>query len=600
MSKRIILTILKYLITLLIIFISYFLSYYIRFEGQILNSEFILFKNTSILFLLCFILSDILFGIERSTFRYTSLRDIQRVGFFALTGNIFAFIFVNLLNINIPRSIFIINFLILFILISGIRLFYRITWDKFFRLLKKRENVLIIGDGDSAASLQYSILKDHFHQFRIVGFISLDKKRVGDMINAIPIIGDITTLEYFVKKKNIKYVFIALDRASNQDMKNIIKTLYNLKIETRIVPSMFELIDKNIALKDLREIRFEDYLGREPVNFDIDKIKNMFFRKNILITGAGGSIGSGIARKLIRFKPNKLLLLDISENNLFKLSMQLNEINSNQIDLIYKVMDIRNSIYLEKLLKENSIDYFIHTAALKHVPFCEDNVREAISINVYGTLVCLDLAKKYNVEKFVYISTDKAVEPESIMGATKRIGELLVSFFGQKDNKTKFMIVRFGNVIGSSGNVIEIFSYQLQNKRPITITDKNMARFFMSLDEAINLILESISIGENKDLFILDMGRPIKIKDLASDMALFYGRNLKDSDFVYIGKRKGEKLEEKLFNKDEVLIKTDLDKIFRTKISAKENLLDDVYNLMENIYKYSEEELKEKLFFIIR
>ena len=600
MSKRIILTILKYLITSLVVFISYFLSYYIRFEGNIPTLEFILFKNTSILFLLCFILCDILFGIEKSMFRYTSLRDIERVGFFVLTGNIFAFLFINLLNINIPRSIFIINFLILFILISGVRLFYRVIFDKFFRLLKKRENVLIIGDGDSAASLQYSILKDHFHQFRIVGFISLDKKRVGDMINAIPIIGDITSLDYFVKKKNIKYVFIALDKASNQDMKNIIKTLYNLRIETRIVPSMFELIDKNIALKDLREIRFEDYLGREPVNFDIEKIKSMFFKKNILITGAGGSIGSGIAKELIKFKPNKLLLLDISENNLFKLSMQLNEINNNQVDLIYKVIDIRNSIYLEELLEENPIDYFIHTAALKHVPFCEDNIREAISINIYGTLVCLNLATKYNVEKFVYISTDKAVEPESIMGATKRVGELIVSFFSKKNSKTKFMIVRFGNVIGSSGNVIEIFSYQLQNKKPITITDKNMARFFMSLDEAVKLILESISIGENGDVFILDMGRPIKIKDLASDMALFYGRNLKESDFVYIGKRKGEKIEERLFNKDEILIKTDLDKIFKTRISSKENLLDEVNNLIENVYKYSEQELKERLFFIIK
>lgn len=599
----------KYFIDLIIIIISYWLSYLVRFEGAVPVEEVLIFKESLLAFVLGFLICDLLFGLTRSIWRYTSLQDIENIGFFVLSGSglsvLIGLIFFPKEIANVPRSIYIINFFFLFFSVSGIRLSYRIIFDQWRKIKKGKDNILIVGDRNIGVSLQQSILKDRTHQFNIVGFITLTKSRIGSTVNATPIIGMPEDIPSIAKSEDIKCIFIALDSASNEEMKKVIKISQDTGVSTRINPSIVDLVNGKFSLNDLREVKFEDYLDRKPVKFDLDKLKGEFFGKNILVTGAGGSIGASLCEELLAFNPAKLIAIDLSENNLFNVSQRLTDIKkkmpANTTELIYKILDIKDQALLGKLLETNHPDYLIHAAALKHVSFCEENPQAAIQTNVYGTLNILLLSNKAKIKKFIYISTDKAVNPISVMGVTKRIGELLVKAFSQDESfKTKLMAVRFGNVIGSSGNVVEIFTRQLQKGLPLTITDSKMERYFMSLEEAAKLIMETIVMGVKGETFVLDMGRAVKIKDLAVDIALFYGRGLKEKDIIYIGKRKAEKITEDLFGSSEEKIPTSLGKIFevREKILT-EGLIDKVKRLCQNLDKLDEQEAKRELFAII-
>lgn len=564
---------LKYLADFLLIVLSYWTAYFIRFEGSIPPAQITTLAKSLSIFAIGFITCDIYFGLARGMWRYVSIRDLERIVGFVLAGNGLSIIsgLIVLPNIvaKIPRSIYIINSFLLFLSISGARVFYRVVFEAGKKFKGKRENILIIGDQDIAASLQSNILKEQHHQFKMVGFVTFDRDRLGSTINAIPVIGLLDEVPNLVKQHNIKYIFIAIDSASNLEMKRIIKIAQQSGASARIVPTILDVVNGKFSLKDLREVRFEDYLDRKPIQFDMERLKEEFYKKTILVTGGGGSVGSSICQELIRFKPAKLIVLDISEHNLFCISEDLNDIckkqNLTTTEIIYKIADINDKISLKNLFKAHQeIDYLIHTAAHKHLFLSEINSIPTIMVNVYGTLNLITEALQFNVEKFVYISTDKAVEPVSIMGATKRLGELLIKLVSKDDSiKTKFMAVRFGNVIGSSGNVVEIFTKQLQQGEPLTITDPDMERYFMSLDEATKLILQAISMGEGGEIFVLDMGKPVKIKDLAYDIALFYGKHLKEKDIVYIGKRKGERLSEKLFSEKEKKVPTYSKKIFK-------------------------------------
>lgn len=563
---------LKYLADFFLILLSYWMAYFIRFEGNISFANLTIFAKSLPIFAIGFIVCDIYFGLAKGMWRYISIRDLERIVGFVLAGNGLSIIsgLITIPNIiaKIPRSIYIINSFILFLGISGARVFYRIIFEA-RRLKKERENILIIGDQNIAASLQSDILKDQHQRFKMVGFVTFDRNRLGSTINATPVIGLLEDVPNLVRENNIKYIFIAVDSASNTEMKKIIRLAQQSGALVRIVPTILDVVNGRFSLKDLREIRFEDYLDRKPVEFDMEKIKGEFYKKTILVTGGGGSIGTGICKGLMRYEPAKLIVLDISENNLFRVSCILDDIckkyNLSDTEIIYNIADINDKISLQNLFETHkTIDYVVHAAAHKHVPLSEANPVPTIIVNVCGTFNLITFASQFNVEKFVYISTDKAVEPVSVMGATKRLGELLIKSVSKDDSiKTKFMAVRFGNVIGSSGNVVEIFTEQLRRGVPLTITDPEMERYFMSLDEAAKLILQAISMGEGGEIFVLNMGKTIKIKNLAYDIALFYGKHLKEEDIVYTGKRKGERLSERLFSNKERRAPTHFNKIFR-------------------------------------
>lgn len=600
----------KYLIDTALVILSYWLSYVIRFEGEIPAESFVLFKKTIVIFAVCFFLCDYFFGLAKGIWRYASLRDIEKTGVFVLVSNALsicmAFLLLHSAIVKIPRSVYIINFFILFLSLSGVRLSYRIIFDKLKYLNKTRENVLIVGDQDIAASLQYTILKNDSHQFRIIGFITFQKHRVGDTINAIPVIGTIGDITPLVKEKNIRYIFIAVDNASNEEMKKIIKISQATGAFVRMAPSVVDLVDGKFTLKGLREIKFEDYLDRKPVTFDVEKIKDTFYGKTIMVTGGGGSIGASICKELLKFSPRKLIVLDISETNLFRISYDLTHREDatapGETEILCKIVDVRSKQALDKIFSAHSVEYVIHAAALKHVCLCERNPIEAILTNVCGTLNMMRCAVEFGVKKFGYISTDKAVDATSLMGATKRTGELLIKTFSNNATATtKFMAVRFGNVIGSSGNVIEIFTQQLQKGERLTITDPQMSRYFMSLDEATKLILQAISLGEGGEIFVLNMGNPVKIKDLAYDIALFYGKHLKEDDIVYTGKREGEKISEELFNNREKKLPTIFTKIFKVEEDLNlEGVLEQIQHVCESGLHYDEEATKRLLFALIK
>lgn len=582
---------LKYLADFLLIMASYWAAYFIRFEGSIPVAQLATLTKSLPVFTVGFIVCDIYFGLAKGMWRYVSIRDLERIAGFVLAGNGLSIIsglaILPEVVTRIPRSIYIINSFLLFLGISGARVVYRVFFEAAKRLKGRKENILIIGDQDIAASLQSSILKDQYYQFKMVGFITFDRNRLGSTINAIPVIGLLEEVPNLVKQHNIKYIFIAIDSASNTEMKKIIRVAQQSGATVRIVPTILDVVNGRFSLRDLREVRFEDYLDRKPVEFDMERIKEEFYKKTILVTGGGGSVGSSICKEVVKLKPDRLIVLDIAEHNLFCTSSLLEDICKNEnlfsTERVYKIIDINDKTALNNLFKTyQSIDYVIHAAAHKHVPLSEVNPLPTIMVNVYGTFNLITTASQFEVKKFVYISTDKAVEPISVMGATKRLGELLIKSVSEDHSiQTKFMAVRFGNVIGSSGNVVEIFTRQLQRGEPLTITDPGMERYFMSLDEATKLILQAISMGEGGEIFVLDMGKPLKIKELAYDIALFYGRHLKGKDIIYVGKRKGERLTEKLFSEEEKKVPTSSAKIFK----AEQDL--DTEGLVEKIEELS-------------
>lgn len=602
---------LKYLIDFLLIGLSYWMAYFIRFEGNVPFPEIMVFVKSMPIFAIGFLVCDIYFGLAKGVWRYVSIRDLERILGFVLAGNglsmISGLVVIPDVVAKIPRSIYIINSFLLFLSISGARVLHRVIFESTKKFKRKRENILIVGDQDIAASLQSNILKDQHQQFRMVGFVTFDRSRLGTTIDATPVVGLLEDVPNLVKQNNVKYIFIAVDSASNVEMKKIIKIAQQSGTLVRIVPTILDVVNGRFSLRDLREIRFEDYLDRKPVEFDMEKIKDEFYKRTILVTGGGGSVGSAICKELMRFKPAKLIVLDISENNLFGISQKLSDICKNEnlsaTELIYKMADINDKISLKNLFKahDERIDYVIHAAAHKHVPLSEINCVPTIITNVYGTLNLITLSSQFNVKKFVYISTDKAVEPVSVMGATKRLGEFLIKSVSKDDSiKTKFIAVRFGNVIGSTGNVVEIFTEQLKQGVPLTITDPDMERYFMSLDEATKLILQAISIGEGGEIFVLNMGKPVKIKDLAYDIALFYGKHLRKEDIVYIGKRKGEKLSERLFAEKENKISTCFKKIFKVEEDIDtEGLIERVEELCRLANEQDEAKALEYLFSLI-
>lgn len=602
---------LKYLADFLLIMASYWAAYFIRFEGSIPVAQLATLIKSLPVFTVGFIVCDIYFGLAKGMWRYVSIRDLERIAGFVLAGNGLSIIsglaVLPEVVTRIPRSIYIINSFLLFLGISGARVVYRVFFEAAKRLKGRKENILIIGDQDIAASLQSSILKDQYYQFKMVGFITFDRNRLGSTINAIPVIGLLEEVPNLVKQHNIKYIFIAIDSASNTEMKKIIRVAQQSGATVRIVPTILDVVNGRFSLRDLREVRFEDYLDRKPVEFDMERIKEEFYKKTILVTGGGGSVGSSICKEVVKLKPDRLIVLDIAEHNLFCTSSLLEDICKNEnlfsTERVYKIIDINDKTALNNLFKTyQSIDYVIHAAAHKHVPLSEVNPLPTIMVNVYGTFNLITTASQFEVKKFVYISTDKAVEPISVMGATKRLGELLIKSVSEDHSiQTKFMAVRFGNVIGSSGNVVEIFTRQLQRGEPLTITDPGMERYFMSLDEATKLILQAISMGEGGEIFVLDMGKPLKIKELAYDIALFYGRHLKGKDIIYVGKRKGERLTEKLFSEEEKKVPTSSTKIFKAEQDLDtEGLVEKIEELSKISQEGNETKSLEYLFSLVR
>ena len=451
--------------------------------------------------------------------------------------------------------------------VTGIRLSLRIlTRTIAYSVADKvngKYNVLIIGAGDCSSVIISEIRKEKSDEYNIIGIIDDDREKHGRLLNGVKILGDRTKIKEIVESENIDQIFFAIAKISGQERTSILDICNTTKAKVKVIPGYYQLLEEGVSINKMHDVDVRDLMGREEVILDKSGIEKYIKDKVILVTGGGGSIGSELCRQIARFKPSLLLILDIYENNAYDLQ---NELSYSEPELNKKVIiaSVRDKDRLNKIVSAYKPNIIFHAAAHKHVPLMEDNPTEAIKNNVLGTLNMAKIASQHKVEKFVLISTDKAVNPTNVMGATKRLCEMIVQAVNnERGNKTEFAAVRFGNVLGSNGSVIPLFKKQIKNGGPLTLTHKNITRYFMLIPEAAQLVLQAGAYAKGGEIFVLDMGSPVKIYDLAKNLIKLSGYVPdKDIEIKITGLRPGEKLYEELLMNNDKLRKTAHDKIF--------------------------------------
>jgi len=492
---------------------------------------------------------------------------------------------------NFPRSTILISYLLVFILCGALRLAKRV-YVRIFKIGKasKGERTIIVGAGDAGEQILRSIMSAKETPYMPVGFVDDNQIKQGVIIHGFKIFGRIVDLPEVVKKTEAKKVIIALPSARTSTIRKAIDSAKKAGIrKIKIAPALNEIIRGVVSFKNLKDVDVEDLLGREQAILDKKQIDLFIKNKTILVTGAAGSIGSELSRQVVNFQPATILLLDQDETGIFNIINNIGDIHDAKIIPI--VADITDKEKLKEIFKEYKPQIVFHAAAYKHVPLMQNNPDEAVKNNVFGTKILTDISLDFGVEKFVFISTDKAVNPTSVMGATKRLGEMICQTANQK-NKTKFVSVRFGNVLNSRGSVIPIFREQIKKGGPVEVTHPEMKRYFMLISEACLLVMQAGAMGMGGEVFVLDMGKPIKIVDLAKDMIKLSGFEPDKDIFIdFIGVRPGEKLFEEILTAEEGTSATQNEKIFVANLSKldTEELSEHIRQL-EDVVRFSEKD----------
>jgi FlaA1/EpsC-like NDP-sugar epimerase len=513
----------------------------------------------------CFYLT----GLYRGVWRFSSTHDLVRVLKGATLGVLLSIVGVFLFNRleTVPRSAFIIDWLLLVMGLGGGRFIYRIWKDLNVNTSKetkghsKRTKVLIVGAGVAGNKIAKDIISNPSLNLKIVGFIDDNPFMSDRLLNNVKVVGNSSQLPLLIKTLGAEKVIIAIPSATGEEIKNIVRQCEHSKVEFKILPKISHLLSDRVSVSLLRNIKLEDLLGREPIRLEQDFVKGMIEGKTVLVSGSGGSIGSELCRQLTQFDPLKIILLEISEFFLYQVEQEFIE-KFPEVEIVSLVGDVRNRERVDSIFDIYRPELVIHAAAYKHVPMMEKNPIEAIRTNILGTYILSEIAIKYSAEKFVMISTDKAVNPTNIMGASKRIAEMVCRKRHESKTKTSFITVRFGNVLGSNGSVIPLFQKMIEEGKDLPVTHPDIERFFMSIPEACQLVLQAASMGDGGEIFVLDMGNPVKIMDLAKEMIKLAGLELgKDINIKIVGLRPGEKLYEELFSSDENLYKTKHEKV---------------------------------------
>jgi len=563
---------------------AYLMAYLLRFEGKISLQDWESIKS-SLPYILPFkLITFYFFGLYRGMWRYTSLFDLFNVLKASSASSmliILAILFIYRFE-GFPRSIFIIDGILTFIFIGGLRVTVRILLseqDKGFhplrqilqlrtekKLVKPRKRLLVIGAGDAAEKMVREIRENPRLRYEVVGFLDDDPGKKGMRIHGVPVLGPVGKIHKLAYNDEMDEILIAVPSASAQQMRRIIQHCEATGLKCRTTPGIGELIDGKVSFKTIREVSFEDLLGRDPVNLDTESIGYYLKDKVILVSGAGGSIGSELCRQVIAFNPKNLVLLDKTENNLFHIEMEFRH-RFPKLSITPVLGDVHNRGFLEKFFATIKPKVVFHAAAFKHVPIVELNPWEGVFNNIIGTRNIVEASYQSGVERFVMISTDKAVRPVSVMGATKRVAEMITSCYAGEQNSivngSRFLSVRFGNVIGSEGSVIHLFKRQIERFGPVTVTHPEITRYFMTIPEACKLILQAGAMGEGGEIFILDMGTPIKIVDMARDLIRRSGfKPDVDIEIKFVGLRPGEKLYEELITEGEGIVRSAHEKLF--------------------------------------
>ena len=520
--------------------------------------------------------------LYRGSWRYVGMRDFWAV-FKATWYSTFAFVAVFFLmewaprwlypeakglierlsgDNQFPQSVFLLDMGMTIAAICGSRILVRLYFEEVRPVYSGgRRRCLIVGAGDTGEALLREILRMPVDRYQIMGFLDEDTARQGSMIHGVPVLGQPEDVRRLCQKHEVEELLIAMPEMPQKRLRQMVEQVQGINVRFRTIPAMEAVIEGRVTVSQIRDVDIKDLLGREQVELDEARIREYLHGQRVLVTGAGGSIGSEICRQVLRYRPAKLVLVEQAENNLFEIDRELAGLTPDIARAGY-IADICDAARVDHILRTEQPAVVFHAAAHKHVPMMEHNVGEAIKNNVLGTKIVADAAKRHGVRRFVMISTDKAVNPTSVMGCTKRVAEMYIQQL-RGDSATQFMTVRFGNVLGSSGSVVPIFAKQIAAGGPVTITDPAMTRFFMTIPEATQLVLQAGLMGEDGDIFVLDMGEPVKITDLAREMITLSGlRPGEDIEIKVTGVRPGEKLYEELSVKGEDMRPTQHEKIY--------------------------------------
>lgn len=564
---------------LLLLNFALILSLILRF-GRDWTSHFYQLKELCIYFSISYIVFAMIFKLYKRLWRYISINDLFLIAVTVTTAMICSLLYLNfVIGIYTPWTVKALTWFFGLAFIGGNKLIWRLHWERKTRFKRREERILIVGAGDAGEVICREIERRK-DLGRLVGFVDDDTAKIGTVIHNKKVLGSTDKINEIIDKEKVGIVVIAIPSAKGSEIKRIVDNIKNKEVKIKIVPGLYEFIDGKVSVSRIREVRIEDILGRESVKLNLEEISGYLKDKRVLITGGGGSVGGELARQICRFKPKSLVLLDHSENSLFHINLEL-EGKWSGVEIVPVVADIRNRDKMEKIFKKYLPEVVFHAAAHKHVPMMEYHPDEAVLNNITGTKIMAELAERYGVERFVMISTDKAINPASVMGATKRVAEMVIKDLASREagtkkskDRTKFTAVRFGNVLESEGSVVPMFKKQIAEGGPVTVTDREVKRYFMTLPEASQLVLQAGVLGKGGEIFVLDIGEPIKVLDLAKELIRLSGFEPDEEiEIKIIGLRPGEKLFEELLTKEErskVLGDSGHEKIFIAKVEEVE------------------------------
>lgn len=601
--------------------LSFYFSYLLRFNFSIPHDSYSVFKHLFILVIVVKLIVFYFFDLYRGMWRYTSIGDLINV---IKASSLSSLLIISLILFSqgfsgVARAIFIIDWVLTIVFIAGFRLGIRLYfWFSenesksllpglifFFNRTNNREakKLIIIGAGDCGEKIYREIRDNSRLRYYVVGFLDDDPDKVGMKIHNIPVLGSTMELKTFADKLQADEALIAIPSATSAQMREIVSHCDKSGITYKTVPGMGELIDGKVSVKSIRDVAFRDLLGREVIRLEEDLIESYLKEARVLVTGAGGSIGSELCRQICRFRPASLILFERAESALYEIMLELKS-NFSEIQIETVLGDIRDRKQLSQVFIDHNPQVVFHAAAYKHVPMMELQPWKAVKNNILGTRNVIDMAKQYSVDRFVLVSTDKAVRPTNVMGASKRVAELLVQCQnGHKERKTKFMTVRFGNVVGSVGSVVPLFKKQIEKGGPVTVTHPEISRYFMTIPEACQLILQAGAMGEGGEIFILDMGTPVRIIDMARDLIRLSGFEPDiDIPIEFIGLRPGEKLHEELITEGEGVVPTSHEKIMvlRGKSEDQECLNGSIDEMAKLSYNQESDKIRIRLQEIVK
>lgn len=597
------------LLDIVAINVSFIVALVLRFDFNIYNTQFReyfakLYPTHAIILTLIAILIIFINKLYASLWKYVSIHEIGNCFVASATTFFVNLAYFGLIGESYPKSVLFIAGCLEFLSISIIRFAYRIVREYRvpgrFNIIRHGNfsRVMLVGAGDAGASMINELTRHPEEHKQIVIAIDDNKEKIGRDIQGVKIVGDRNSIPEVAKKYEIDEIIIAIPTASKSQIKEIVEICQTTKCKVQILPALIDIINEKVGIKALRDVAIEDLLGRDPIQLNLQNIVGYIEGQTVLVTGGGGSIGSELVRQIAQYGPRRVVVFDVYENTSFELQQEL-KVSNPHLDLHIEIGSVVNEESVDQLFKKYKPSVIFHAAAHKHVPLMEDAPYEAVLNNVCGANNVMDAAEKYKAKQFVLISTDKAVNPTSVMGATKRICEMLMQEHAAKSQSTKFVAVRFGNVLGSNGSVIPTFKKQIAAGGPVTVTHKEITRYFMTIPEAVQLVIEAGSMANGGEIFILDMGEPVKIVDLAEKLIRLAGSEpYIDIPIKFTGLRPGEKLYEELLLSEEGIKETSHEKIFighPIQLSKGfENLIaTGVKNEIQNLVDRSDEEIRE-------